>query len=478
MRSIFVLFSFLVLAVFLITCGGGTVLVESTPRPEAALKTEPVAAPDGVFEIQVPQVEWTPATISSGLGDGLVRALADRKAVALVLSRSATPLLEDRVFQMIKAAAPETKVVARGRSTLDNLMEERGEIPYRTTMQPGGTDIMGRPYYLPKEHPLKTDWLTRKKPLKGAEAILAVRPIRADDKKLKRLREGKRGGCKDMEKALADSIDNGAEFFRPYNEAASEILVAEFARHLEVAMPYWRDELDQTAGQVEPGGPAARCVEEYRSLIDKYEPCLSGTCPLGPRLFIFGAGIIGLADSGVFIHDNCPAGGMRDYAAEIEDLAARVVSEEISSLDSGWASELARAGALSELKRGVEEACAPRHRRIDADELTAARVEVREFLTDLSSRELAGDWEPASGMERVPGVGPVRVLARVRVSGHNPVIGVGDLKKRLRKLDKCDDGGERLYQAVLIDVGSSEVLFMGIFFEEELLCDGFPPGSP
>jgi len=337
---------------------------------------------------------------------------------------------------------------------------------------------MGRPYYLPKEHPLKTDWLQRKKPLKGAEALLTVRPIRADDKKLKRLREGKRGGCKEMVEALTDGIDKGAEFFRPYRGAASKMLIAEFARHLEVALPYWREELDQAAGQVEPGGAAARCVEEYRSLIDKYEPCLSGTCPLGPRLFIFGAGIIGLMDSGVFIHDNCPAGGMRDYAAEIEDLAARVVSEVVSDLDSGWASELVRAGTLFELKSGIEEACAPRHRRIDVGELNAARAEVREFLKDLSGRELEGDWETATGMERVPGVGPVRILARVRVSGHNPVAGVGDLKKRLRKLDRCDDGGERLYQAVLIDVGSSEVLFMGIFFEEELLCDGFPPGSP
>ncbi len=478
MRSIVVLLLSLLLVVFLGTCGGGTVLVESTPRPESGLKTEPVAAPGGVFEVQVPDVEWTPATISSGLGDGLANALADLKAIAFVLNRNASPLLEDRVYQMIKAAAPETKVVARGRSTLDNLMEERGEIPYRTTMQPGGTDILGRPYYLPKEHPLKTDWLTRAEPLKGAEALLTVRPIRADDKKLKRLREGKRGGCKEMVKALADGVDKGAEFFRPYHEAASKLLIAEFARHLEVALPYWRDELKQTAGQVEPGGAAARCVEEYSELIDRYEPCLSGTCPLGPRLFIFGAGIIGLMDSSVFIHDNCPVGGMRDYAAEIEDLAARVVSEVISGLDSGWASELVRAGTLSELKSGIEEACVPRHRRIDTGELNAARAEVKEFLNDLSGRELVGDWETATGMERVPGVGPVRILARVRVSGHNPVVGVGDLRKRLRKLDRCDDGGERLYQAVLIDVGSSEVHFMGIFFEEELLCDGFPPGSP
>ena len=59
----------------------------------------------------------------------------------------------------------------------DRLLEERGEIPYRVTMEPAGTDVLGRPYYLPKEHPLNTEWLERKSALKGADALLTVRRI-------------------------------------------------------------------------------------------------------------------------------------------------------------------------------------------------------------------------------------------------------------------------------------------------------------
>ena len=61
--------------------------------------------------------------------------------------------------------------------------------------------------------------------------------------------------------------------------------------------------------------------------------------------------------------------------------------------------------------------------------------------------------------------------------GYDPKNSAKELVGKLRELDKCDEGKERFYQATLIDVGTSEVVFMGIFFEEELLCDGFPPSS-
>ncbi len=478
MRYVVTVFAACYLIFAIAACGGGTVLVESTPRPEPETQIEPISPPGGTFEIPNPDEEWTPATISSGLGATLVSALADRKSIALILPRGAAPLLEDRVFQMVKAGAPETKVVARGRATLDQLLEERGEIPYRVTMQPGGVDILGRPYYLPKEHPLNTDWLTRKKPLKGADGLLAVRPIRVDDTKLRRLREGRQGGCDSFEKALVAGAEQGVDLFRPYEEAASHELLSAFQRHLQVAMPYWQEEIDRVAGEIEPGGPAARCLKAYQTFVDTYKPCLSASCAPGPRFYLMDSGIVGFVDNGQLIPNNCPAQGMRDYAAELEDLAHRAVSEVLPALDNGWTGELVRSGGLAQLSSTIKETCAPRHRRIEPDDLTAARVEVKDFLTKLAEQDLSGEWEPTRGMERVPGVGPVKVLARVRVSGNNPIVGAAKLKTSLRQLDKCDEGRERLYQAALIDVGTSEVLFMGIFFEEELLCEGLPPGSP
>ncbi|MCP4601367.1 MAG: hypothetical protein GY847_12725 [Proteobacteria bacterium] len=462
----------------LVTCGGGTILVESTPKPDSSEDTEPVPPPNGTFAVSTPEVEWTPATISSGLGSGLVTALSDRESVALVLPRKATALLEDRVFQMVKVSAPKIQVVARGRVSLDNLMEERGEIPYRVTMQQGGVDVLGRPYYVPKEHPLNTDWLARKKPLKGAQGMLTVRPIRVNDTKLKQMREGRQGGCAEFEKVLGKGLEQGVEFFQPYERAVSDILLSAFTRHLKVALPYWRQEMDGAAREVEPDSAASRCLEAYRSLIDSYEPCLSGACTSGLQFHRLGSGIIGMVDGGLLIPENCPVQGMRDYQAEIEDLAMRAASEALPALDNGWVGELVRNGGLRYLKNGISEICIPRHRRLEPKELNAARAEVRDYLNDLGGRDFTGEWESARGMERIPGIGPVRIFARVRVSGNDPVAAAAKLVTRLRRIGRCDTGSERLFQAALIDVGTSEVVFMGIFFEEELLCDGLPPGSP
>jgi hypothetical protein len=162
---------------------------------------------------------------------------------------------------------------------------------------------------------------------------------------------------------------------------------------------------------------------------------------------------------------------MRNYAAEIQDVAGRAVSEGLPALDSSWTGELLRSGGLERLRTGIADTCAPRHRRIPADALQTARGQVADYLKEIKERELTGEWEQASGMERVAGIGPVKVLARVRVSGFDPIAGAAQLTESLRGIDRCDNGRENLLQAALIDVGTSEVLFMGVFFEEELLCD-------
>ncbi len=469
----------LAFSIMIMTCGGGTVVVESTPRPESATGVEPLSVPQQSFQIPTPKDEWTPVTIGSGSGEALARALSDRNTVALILPRNRkTPALEDQVFQMIKAAAPKTKVVARGKAILDQLLEERGEIPYRVTLQPAGTDILGRPTYLPKEHPLNTDWLERKSLLKGAEAILAVRPIRVDDSRLRELRKGRQGGCAAFEKALLNGITRAPAFFKDYETKANLALSAAFVRHLDVALPFWRTEMRNAARNVAPGDIGSRCLDAYRSVVDTYKPCLDGACRNGPNLYMVGGGVIGMITNDLLVPKECPLEGMRDYAAEIKDLAVRAVKEVLPALEGGWVSELIRYGGLAELENTIKEGCTPRHRRLQPDVLSAVRKEVTDYLTDLGQQDLQGVWEPARGMERAPGIGPVQLLARVRSSGGDPVEGAKKLSERLKSIDRCDNRQERLFQAVLVDVGTSEVLFMGIFFEEELLCSGLPPGSP
>jgi hypothetical protein len=461
-------------------CGGGSTVLATTPTPGDAPAAAEIPPPDGRFSVDVPDAEWTPVMIGGDQGTMLARALADRKAVMMMLGAGlGDAAFEDRVFQMIKAAAPETGVVARARSALDALLEERGEIPYRVTIQPAGTDVLGRPYYLPKEHPLHTDWLTKKKAMKGAEGLLTVRRIAVDDQQLRVLRERRRGSCQGLESSLAAARNGSAAFFDPFGNAVDEALEQSFRRHLEKALPFWKDEISAARPRVAPGGEDARCLEGYADLVEAYLPCLDGSCPLRPRLQLEAGGLIAMDNEPLgALPDRCPTAQVRDYSAELKDLASRAVGDVLPGLGGAWAGELTRLGALAQVADGIGELCAPRHRRFSAEDLATARSELASFLTQLSDLETGGEWVAASGLERVPGTGPVAILARVQARGADPRADAAGLLERLRRLERCDQGGERLLQAALIDVGSSEVVFMGIFFEEQLLCEGLPPGQP
>jgi hypothetical protein len=185
-------------------------------------------------------------------------------------------------------------------------------------------------------------------------------------------------------------------------------------------------------------------------------------------------------DNGPFaaLPDRCPTAQIRDYGAETKDLASRAVAEVLPHLEGIWGGELMRVGALARLADGLTEFCAPRHRRFSEQDLETARGDLAAFVDKLRELEADGEWVPAGGLERAPGIGPVAVLARVQARGDDPVAGAAELLERLRRLERCDEGGERLLQVALVDVGSSEVVFMGIFFEEQLLCEGLPPGRP
>lgn len=473
----FVLFLF---GTLIMDCGGsGGAPFEPTPLPIRGSAAEPVSPPSQRFKIPVPNLEWIPASVGSGLGEDFQGALRDRRNVAVILPTGRTDaLMEDRVFQMLKKAAPNTKIVARGTGVLDKLLEERGEIPYRVTLEPGGTDGIGRPYYLPENHPLNTDWLESKKPLNGAEALLTVRRIRVDDQKLREMRRRQQGGCEDMVSALENALNGAPDYFGIVESASLDMLADSFVRHLEVALPFWRDELVRAGKGTEPGSLKNRCVEAYRVFLKGYEPCLGGPCPIGPKIYSTGRGIVAMVDTSQLIPEGCSLAGIRDYATEIEKLGTRAVAETLSSLDNGWPGEFLRYGGLEQIHHAMKRFCVPRHRRIHEEDLEKIDKDVHDFLEKIGKQKLRGKWQSAGGMERASYVGPVHVLARVQATGPDPVEEAGKIGEKMRGIERCTGEGENLFQAALIDVESSEVHFMGIFFEEELLCDGFQPGFP
>ncbi|MDD5307854.1 MAG: hypothetical protein PHU25_11090 [Deltaproteobacteria bacterium] len=466
-------------AVLFAACGGGNTRGATTPRPEATKMEVALPTPSGTFPIPSGDEEWTPATIGSGMGGMLAKALSDRSTVAMILGRGMDDSAsEQRVFDMVKAAAPDTKVVARARATLDGLLEERGEIPYRVTMEPAGTDVLGRPVFLPKEHPLNTDWLQKRQALKGAQAVLTVRRIKVDDQKLRALRESKQGGCQALDADLSKATGSRDSFFAPYVDAADAALTNAFGRQMKKALPFLKDELARLKNELAPDDPGQRCAEGYGALLARFEPCLGGKCAVAPRVFLSAGGIIGLLeDPAVVVPNGCPAQDMRDFAAEIRDAASRSVAEVLPALASSFTGEMVRVEALARLAQGLADECAPRHRRIAPQDLAAARAEVKAFLDGLKTREVKAEWIASSGQERVPRLGPATVLARVSAAGNGPSGEADDLVRRVQGYDRCRNGDERLAQAALVDVGTSEVLFMGVFFDEELLCEGLPPSG-
>ncbi len=468
-------------ALLLTNCGGGSTILATTPTPDEASSTTRIAPPNGKLPIPDLSFEWTPAMIGGKQGEMLAAAIADRDAVMMVLGRGLSGAQwEDRIFQMIKAASEKTSVVARKRGTLDKLLLERGEIPYRRTLEATGVDVLGRPYYLPKDHMLNTEWLSRKKALKGADALMTVRGLRVDDRKLKELRKRRRGGCGKLETILDGASNEATTFFEPYTSWANEELHGAFSRHLAKAVPFWRREISSASNRVDPGGQEASCLAAYRDYLDEFAPCLENSCAACPKL--------GLATDGVVIGmdmtqrnlvpDRCPSGLMRDYVGEMSDLASRAVEEVLPGLGGDWTTELLRYNALKRIEGGMKDFCAPSHRRISKSDLTSAREQLRVLASDLSEDTPSGEWISASGRDRITGIGPVEILARVRAKGVDPEEDAARFVARLRDFNRCTQGDERLLQVALVDVGSSEVVFMGIFFEEQLVCEDMPPGMP
>ena len=427
------------------------------------------------MSVPVPQAEFTPVSIGSGLGASLATALGARESLAIVLPHgSESAVLEEKVYSMVKAAAPGTAVLARGRATLDKLLEERGELPYRVTQEAAGSDILGRPIFLPKEHPLQTEWLTQKKTLKGAKALLVVRPLTVDDQRRKQLRAARTGDCTETLAALQAGLDKAQEYFFPYLQPINAALARAFARHLQPVLPFFQEELARTANE-DQDPEASRCAAAYTELLRAYSPCAQEACPLSPVAGAVTGGVVGLPEPTVFVPPSCPTASMRNLRREIADLAQSATAEVLPNLDGPWVAELLRQAGLAAIQDILVDTCKPRHRRLSPDNLTTARTIVADYLADLSTREIAGAWQTATGQERLTGQGTVAVLAKVVPTGYDPLARAAESKKQLRQLDQCTGAPEQVYQAVVIDVGTSEILFLGLFFEEELLCPGLPP---
>ena len=468
---------FIGICVFCAACGTASPnILAETPRPEESTQRkfdEP--ADELTFSIQ--STDWRPATIGSDGALMLGEALKKRKSIMVLTgSNMNSPTFEDAIFQLIRTASPETRIVARNSAVLDEILMERGEIPFRQTWEVGGQDVFGRPWMVPEDHPLSTDWLKKKKELKGAEAMLLIDFVKPDSRKLRQMREQVRGGCDALHAELNRGIGHSESYFRNIVTQVNDVLGSEFSREMQTALPFWKTELTQATASMVPGSPDARCFSAYSKYLKNYDDCLRGTCALSPRLHISGAGVIGMdmADAAVIPHD-CPTGMGRNYLSELKGIGERVVGSVMADIPEGWAGEFSKVNMLERLDSELSRLCAPAHRRFTQDDLAVAHRAVDDFLENVVTTRISGKWSPAEGIERIAGVGAVTILGRARPQTTETAVMIERLHQIFKPLNKCIDSKRRPVQVVLVDVGTSEVYFSAIVFEEQLFCENMPP---
>ncbi len=450
---------------------------ETTVASTKAIVVEEAPPPSGKLDVSVPDTAWRPAVIGDNKGASLISALGNTKNVVLLLPKKLpdAEIFETRVVQMLKAASPGVGIVAKGEAPTDKLIEIFGDIPYHQAESALAADADGRIPTIAKTDPLNIEWLSKKKSLNGADAIFIVRPIQIKTAQLNEMRSAHVGDCDEFENNLKDAIIASANYFKPYESWAFERLRREFAVQLTSSLALWRSELQQASATARPGSSVERCIDAYRTFLSKYEVCFNGPCKTAPRVFSAAGGILGMIDESGAIPDSCPTEGMRDFPAEMRKLGERTMYELLPSLKGKWTDEFVRQSGLETLLAGMKDVCAPRHRRIDEDKLTEARAAVENYLKELKDGDFPSEWDPSYGKERVVGIGPVDVLARVRPLVSNPSARSINVIRELRAVDRCVKGTDRPIQTALIDVATSQILYMGIFFEEALLCEDLPP---
>jgi len=453
-------------------------ILASTPSTAVGDGQGAIDPPPSALTVQLEPVPWSPVTIGGSGAATLAQALSKQSAIMVLTGERMTDEeWDDRIFQMVKAAAPDTKIVARNRGVLDDILMERGEIPFRQTWEVGGADVFGRPFMVPKDHPLKTDWLSKETVLKGAGAILLVDIIQPDSRKMNELRSARQGDCSGLLAALDAAVSGSAEHFSPLKEQLNKVLAEEFSRQMKEALPFWNEEIDDALA-ARPAGQEARCLSAYDGLLQSYEPCLSGPCAVGPAVFPIPAGVIGMEMSQtVTVPHDCPVGMGRDYVRELEAIGRRVVDSLLKQIPAKWAEDLARVDAVNDLRATMADICAPAHRRYTQESLDKARADVLAFIEQVPQTKVDGEWVSASGRERVPGTGSVVVLAKAVAGSGNLDMALQSVADGIRAMERCRDSRRRPMQVVLIDVGTSEVYFSAIVFEEQLFCEDMAPMS-
>lgn len=468
----------------------------AAPATPAAGQLPPGPQPPKRVALDMPSldVDWSLPSVTAGDVSGLGSVLAKYDTVAI---RGGSRISGDgwaqRIVDLVQQLSPDTKVVARGTGMLTTLMKERGELPLQRRALPDGQrDLLGRPTYVWTDVPLNTDWVGKDEKMSGAKAIVAFDDAEIDLQMWRSLQAHAVGGCEGPVVALARGQEESLATLEPFLDHADAVLWQVYAAELRTFVPDLVSELkpyERLQTRTQFGDSASweqyQCGHAYYEYIQNFARCgdSPGTCPAAPRMFLVGGARIGSAEPSSFIPDDCPALVGRDYVAEARRLSREAAQVAAESFDPAWMVLAARAGAITDVYSVLEDACVPRRRRISEADMDEARRRLARIGTRFNAEEVtnrAGRWIVEDNQFHVPGLGGVRQVARY-VPGPGSVAAeittdAAELGAFMTSRSMCRYGAEHPpLAALVVDVGTSAVEFIGYYYEEELFCPGLPP---
>ncbi len=482
------------------TTAGTSPRADLSPPPEGAPQVqapEPPAPPSAGLAVGEPG-EWAPPQVVGGDLEALRRTLEEAHTVEVRVGASLYAQgWAGAVQQWLTSLVPSLQVAVRDRALLEDMLVERGELPFGQRIVPEGThDVLGRPNYTVRDVFLRTDWLNTAPPLAGVHAIVIVHRPRVPADFWERHGWRVAGGCEGIVRPLEEAANHAEALMAPLRTWADEILEATWGA---LAGPYLDELASQLAAWQRPRRRAEfesraeweryRCGHQAWAYVDAVRRCLGrgAQCELAPRLRVANGRLAVVAgEPSEDLPDGCRRVLGADVRGWVRQLAERTAQAVVPLVPAGWADLLARIGAMHAFLDKLGGLCSPRRVRYAPGAVQRARAAVRRAFAALSAppaKEAAARWQFGAGVAHVAGVGPAWVAAALDANASRAARTVREaaheLDEALSEPPLCERGGtDAPVQVTAIDVGSGVVRFLDYFFEEEVLCPAGGPHAP
>lgn len=330
----------------------------------------------------------------------------------------------------------------------------------------------------------------RRRELEGAPVIV-IEDAEVDETTWRALPAAVAGSCDAPLQALALGQERSLAALEAPLDHADRVLAQMFRAELIALLPPLVQQLAPWAGPRTPPGQLdaqglreRECGAALAQWVEVYRRCTvaRAECTVAPRMFLVGGVRIAAREPDVFVPAGCTDVLGTDPIARVRALAKDATEAAVARLDPGWVELADRLGTVTELGDAMTDICAPRRRRFAPDDLDQARAKLAAIGEDLASDEppRSPRWVFDDGTFRVPGVGPVREIARYDAgpgsASSRIVAGARGLRQFVLSRAICRASPMDAPLAVTLwPAGQAAPSFFGYFYEEELACAELAP---